>query len=282
MNLKDFILRRPIISYFIMAFSISWLGAFILVAPKLLSGQVIGKIDGILMFPVMLLGPASAGIILTALSEGKAGLRNLRLRMSKWKLPFKWYLVAVLVPPCLILAVLLLLKHFVSPVFTPNFFALGFLFGIPAGFFEEIGWTGYVFPKMRLQQGTIKAGVVLGLLWGLWHFPVIDFLGAASPHRQYLLPFFLAFIAILTAMRIFIVWIYTNTHSILLAQFMHAISTGCLATFGPPALSPARETLWYALYAAILWIAVLIFFTLKRQKIVEYPLPSLLDGRSSS
>jgi len=164
------------------------------------------------------------------------------------------------------MAVLLFLKNFVSPAFAPNFFYWGFLFGIRAGFFEEIGWTGYAFPKLRLNQNFIRASIILGFFWGLWHLPVIDFLGAASPHGGYLFLFFIAFIAILTAMRVFITWIYSNTNSSPLAQFMHAVSTGCLAMLGPAALTPTQETLWYSLYAFILWITVLIIFRFKDRK----------------
>ena len=147
-----------------------------------------------------------------------------------------------------------------------TFFPIGLLFGIPAGFFEEIGWTGYAFPKMSLRQNKIIASIIIGLLWGCWHLPVIDFLGSATPHGQYLLAFFLAFIALLTAMRVIIAWVYSNTGSVFLAQLMHAISTGCLVMFGPSKISPAQEALWYAVYAVILWITVLIIFLITSKK----------------
>jgi uncharacterized protein len=266
MAFKNFTQKHPAATYFITAFTISWLGAFILVAPKLINKQPIPKMDGILMFPIMLIGPVAAAIILTASVEGSTGIRNLFSKMGKWKVPVKWYVTALIIPPCLIMITLLILKNFVSPVFKPNLFYLGFLFGIPAGFFEEIGWTGYAFPKLRLQQNFIKASVILGFFWGLWHFPVIDFLGAASPDGTYLLPFFISFIAILTAIRVLIAWIYSNTKSILLAQFMHAVSTGCLAMLGPSGLSPEQETSWYALYAIMLWITILLIFRVKYKK----------------
>ena len=265
MNYKKFTQNHPAIIYFLVTFIISWIGAFILVAPKLVGGQPIAKMDGILMFPIMLLGPAAASIILTTLTEGRTGLRNLLSRMGKWKVPIKWYVIALVVPPCLIMVVLLFLKNFVFQAFKPNFFYFGFLFGIPAGFFEEIGWTGYAFPKLRLKQNLLKASIILGFFWGLWHLPVIDFLGSASPHGAYLLPFFIAFIAILTALRVFIAWIYSNTNSILVAQFSHAVSTGCIAMLGPAALSPAQETLWYSSYAVILWVTVLTILRFEKK-----------------
>ena len=260
MNLKKLVQRNPTASYFIITFVISWLGAFILVSPKLFSGQAIPKMDGILMFPLMLIGPVAASFTLTYLTEGKTGIRNFFSRMGKWKAPLKSYVIAFIIPPCLILLTLFILQIFVSPLFKPNFFLLGFLFGIPAGFFEEIGWTGFAYKKLRLKFTVFKSSLILGLFWGLWHLPVIDFLGAASPHKQYLLPFFIAFIAILVAMRLIMMWIYSKNESLPLVQFMHIVSTGCLVTFGPFNITPAQETLWYAMYAIVLFIAALFIF----------------------
>jgi hypothetical protein len=84
--------------------------------------------------------------------------------------------------------------------------------------------------------------------------PVIDVLGAARPHGNYLIPFFISFIAAMTAMRVIIAWVYTNTKSILLAQLMHISSTGSLVVFGPAPLPASGEVLWYGAYAILLWI----------------------------
>jgi hypothetical protein len=59
-------------------------------------------------------------------------------------------------------------------------------------------------------------------------------LGAASPHGAYWLPFFLAFAAILTTMRVLMVWVYRNTGSVLLAQLMHASSTASVVVLRDP------------------------------------------------
>jgi membrane protease YdiL (CAAX protease family) len=159
----------------------------------------------------------------------------------------------VAIPPVLVVGVLLILRTGVSPVFAPNRFWPGFAFGCAAGFLEEIGWTGFAFPAMRATQSAFRAAVMLGLLWSAWHIPVIDFLGSATPHGAYLPAFFLAFTAAMTAMRVLICWVYSRTGSILLAQLMHASSTGALATFGPAGIKPGQEALWYAVYALVLW-----------------------------
>jgi hypothetical protein len=70
--------------------------------------------------------------------------------------------------------------------------------------------------------------------------------------------YFLAFTAAMTATRVLMAWIYTNAKSVPLSQFMHASSTGSLVVFSPPQLNAAHEVLWYAAYAAALWIAVAV------------------------
>ena len=266
-NIKYLIQRRPAVCYFILTFFISWTGAFIVVASQLLNGIPIPRLDGILMFPVMLLGPPSASIILTGITDGKQGIRNMLSRIGKWKVSFKWYTLVFLLSPCfLVLMVLLFLKNWVSLSFAPNFALTGIFYGIPAGFLEEIGWTGFAFPKLRLKNNFIKSSLLLGVLWGFWHLPVIDFIGSAFPHEKYLIPFFISFIVVMTAVRVIIAWIYTNTGSILLAQLMHIISTGSLAIFSPPVLSPIQEVSWYLLYAALLWIFVLIILLMNRKR----------------
>jgi predicted neutral ceramidase superfamily lipid hydrolase len=152
-------------------------------------------------------------------------------------------------------------------------FLLGIVFGLVPGFFEEVGWTGYALPRMRVKLNPLTAGILLGLLWGLWHLPVIDFLGAAAPHGLYWLPFLLAFVALLTAMRVLIVWVYSNTSSVLLAQLMHASSTASLVILGPSRVSPAQETLWYAIYAAVLWIVVALVIARYGKRLTRQPIP---------
>jgi len=252
---ESFLHRRPVASYFSLTFAVSWIGALLVAVPHLLRGGPLPKLTGILMFPAMLLGPSAVGIVLTRLVDGPTGLRDLFSRMRLVRFPLRWY-AALLIPPLLVLTVLLCLKSLVSPVYTPNRFLVGLAFGIPAGFFEEIGWMGFAFPKMQVKLPALGAAVLLGIFWGVWHMPVIDYLGTATPHGAYWLPFFLSFTAAMTAMRVLIAWLYSNTRSVLLCQLMHVSSTGSLVIFSPPRVSAAQEVFWYAVYAAALWIAV--------------------------
>lgn len=244
-------------AYFFLAFTISWLGALAVASPPLLRHEPLPTITGILMFPAMLLGPSLSGLVLTRIVAGKAGLRDLFSKLVRASIGARWY-VAVLLPPTLILILLFSLKTFRSPVYTPNFFLMGVLFGVPAGILEEIGWTGFAFPRMSSRRNPLGASIFLGLLWGLWHLPVVNYLGTATPHRTYWLSFFLAFAFAMTAIRVLICWLYTNTKSVFITQLMHISSTGSLVIFSPSAVSARQEVIWYALYGLALWIVVLI------------------------
>ena len=266
----SFVERHAVVSYFALTFAISWLGALAVVAPKLLRCEPVPKFSGILMFPVMLLGPAISGILLTRLVDGSSGLRDLFSRMQKIRVREPWY-AALLIPPAAILIVLFCLKTLVSPVFAPNRFFVGVSFGIVAGFFEEIGWTGYAFPKTVRTRNALVAGIALGVTWGIWHMPVIDYLGTATPHDAYWLRYFLAFTAAMTAMRVLIGWIYTNTKSVTLAQMMHASSTGSLVVFSPAGVTAGQETMWYAIYAGALWLVIALVVAKFRTSLTTEP-----------
>jgi membrane protease YdiL (CAAX protease family) len=253
----SFFLSYSVTVYFLLAFAISWLGALAVAATHLLRHEPLPIITGILMFPAMLLGPSLGGIFLTWITAGSPGLRDLFSKLLRARVPPRWY-APLLIPPVLVLSLLFSLKTFLSPVYTPNLFLMGVLFGVPAGVLEEIGWTGFAFPRMSSQHNPLSASITLGLLWSLWHLPVVTYLGTATPHGPYWFPFFMAFTFAMTAMRVLISWLYTNTKSVLIAQLMHISSTGSLVVLSPPAVSARQEVIWYALYGTALWLAVLI------------------------
>lgn len=252
----SFLRRHEVLAYFCLTVFISWAGAFAVVARSFIHQQPVSKTLGLIIFPVMLLGPSVSGILMTWLIDGRAGLRDLAKRLSRWRVGLRWYAL-LLLPPALILFVLSCFKVAVAPGFSPNHFYLGILFGIPAGLLEEIGWTGYAYPRMVSKWKPFSAALLLGLLWSLWHLPAINFLGASAPHSPYWFRFFVAFAFAMTAMRVLISWLYSNTKSLMLAQFMHINSTGSLVVFSP-SVAPPQEALWYAVYGCLLWIVVAV------------------------
>ena len=138
------------------------------------------EISGPLVYMGMLIGPSAAGLLMTALVHGKKGFRNLLSRLFNFRAGFRWYAAALFAIPLLAAAVLLVLSlfspDFFPPIFTAGDFATmlltGYVMGIMIGLFEELGWTGFVVPQMRTRSGIFATGIIVGILWGAWHFIV--------------------------------------------------------------------------------------------------------------
>jgi hypothetical protein len=142
-----FIKRHPLLSYFALAFALSW-GVVIVVG----HGSILAtktQFETLIPFvgPVMLLGPSVAGILLTGLLYGKAGFRDFLDRMTRWRVGARWYAVALLTAPLVSTAILLALslrsREFLPLIFTSEERAalvlMGIVRGLVVGFFEELG-----------------------------------------------------------------------------------------------------------------------------------------------
>jgi membrane protease YdiL (CAAX protease family) len=251
--------RFPLASFFAMVYAASLMALVIVGLPPLPGAPGHPPVAPLLVFPFMVVTVAAVGVCLTGLLGGRGAVGRLLRGIRCWRVGRAIW-AALLIPPACILASLFLLRFVASSAYAPHMFPIGILFGLVAGFFEELGWTGYAYPKMAQRQGPLVGALVLGLLWGLWHLPVVDSLGAAAPHGRHWLVFFGAFVMVLTALRVLIAWIYNTSRSLLMAQLMHASSTGFLVVLGAPHVTATQEVTWYALYglmlaivAAVLW-----------------------------
>ena len=139
-SIKTFIKSHPVISYYALAFAISWGG--ILAAVGLGPGGFSAtpqqfQMDVPYAVPAMILGPGVAGILLTGFLYGRAGLREFRSRLLKWRVGARWYAVALLTAPLLMTAVLLALSltstEFLPGIFTSDEKASVLLGGIAGG-----------------------------------------------------------------------------------------------------------------------------------------------------
>ena len=119
MTMKAFITRHPVAAYFALTFGISW-GGFLLVVGSGGFASTSWQTD--VRFPLavlaMLAGPSVAGVLLTGLVDGKAGLRAVLRRLLKWRVGAGWYAVALLPAPILAAAVLFALS--LSPRHSPR------------------------------------------------------------------------------------------------------------------------------------------------------------------
>jgi len=252
----DGVRRRPLLFFFAGAYLLSAVALAVIGLPHPRGATNQHPATSLIMFPVIVFGVGLLGVTLTAVTAGRPGLRELRARLSR-PVPRRWWPV-VLIPPAAILLVLSLLDTSSLPNYRPGFLPYGVAAGVTAGFVEELGWTGFAYPRLRGRLGPLAGALLLGGLWGLWHFPVVDSLGAASPHGAAWSAFFAAFVAVLVALRVLIAWVHCNTGSLRLAQALHGSSTGFLVVLGASAVTPRQEALWYAGYAGVLWLVVAV------------------------
>jgi membrane protease YdiL (CAAX protease family) len=252
-----------------MVLLISW-GGSILAGMKLLQGAELELKDALPMAVAMLGAPCFVGIAWTYICDGRKGLQDLLARMTKWRVGARWYAV-LLIFPLLILVVILSLSMLVVPELKPTFLQIGILFGLSAGFLEEIGWMGFVYPKMRLRFSILRASIYLGLIHALWH-GVADFLGNYNSFGENWLPYFAGFFVFVVALRVIIAWVYENTGSLLLAQLIHASSSGFLSVFvARTEFSGETWYIFYVAYAVVIWLVAAIIILRNEGRLLKQP-----------
>lgn len=108
---------------------------------------------------------------------------------------------------------------------TPGLAALNLALFFPAALAEELGWMGYALEPLQQRRGVLRAGLILGIVWALWHL---------IPHRQQ--GFSAGWIAgqslYAILLRILIVWVYQRSgRSVLGAALMHTTDSLSWALF---------------------------------------------------
>lgn len=247
--------RHPLAWFFALAFGISWGGILVIVAARGVDLSPLQPVEGGLIFLMMLLGPSLSGLICTALTDGRAGLRALWRSALRWRVAPQWLAVALLTTPAILLTILLPLAMVAGPAFRPGLqwplLAVGFV----AGSFEEIGWTGFASPRLLERHGLGQAGLTLGLVWAFWHLLVDVRFNAGAMGPLWPVQFAVVYLATLTPYRMLMTWVFSRTGSLFAAILMHASFTGWLLVLFP-ATSVALSLAWQAVFALILWALV--------------------------
>lgn len=239
--------KHPLLAYLILVTLIS--GGFII------GMKMMGKSGQYLAGPYML-GPAVAAVI-TRLFFYEKKFADARLHFGRWQSYLKYWGITLAI--VLLMYVFYTLFGSISWDFsgetflmqlkdqmalsgqdiedlpaglTPKmmlvlFFIGGLtIFNIPliiAGFGEEFGWRGFMFP--RLCRTNLAAGLVIGgLIWFAWHLPLLFIMPSTvdfSPWQHILNGIILATGSICT--HIFFAYIYAKSGTIWVAAFVHAV-----------------------------------------------------------
>ena len=135
---------------------------------------------------------------------------------------------------------------------------LALAFGLAAGLFEGLGWTGFATPRPLARYGCLAAGLALGLVWATWHIGP-DRPGAAAaaawgdlwPWRVLTWMF-----AGMVPYRVLMTWVYRHTRSVLLAVVMHAAYSGGQVLLEPGGTGQTQDVLWWGLLGIALGVVV--------------------------
>ncbi len=253
--------RKSLAWFTLIAFAISWP---LFLAPLLFHGFEPAIRQGILtaFFASAMWGPGIAAIVVTLVVEKKP-FKSLRLNTLG---PKGFYLWAWFLPP-----ILILLSGFFTilvgageldtgftfmkqqmeqtrtqlPISTSALVAiqilqaliLGPLFNLLFTMGEEIGWRGFLLPRL-MPLGQWRALILSGMLWGIWHAPAIA-QGHNYPDHPILGIFLMTVFCILVG--IIFGWLYLNTRSPWVAGIAHG-SLNAWAGMPYLFLSPGFDT----------------------------------------
>ena len=220
------------------------------------------------------------------LADGKEGLRKLLLRLLQWRVKARWYAVAVLTGPLLVAAVLFTLsifdKAFLPGIVTTNDKIGSLIFGIGwglvgGGLLEETGWTGFAVPKLRRRYSILSTGLVVGILWGIWHFMIAfwasNYLGGVDSWIMFVSGFLAFYLLALPGYRVLLVWVFDRTgENLPVIMLMHAFLSASTLIFQPPAAG-AIAFIWNFVLGIVLWIVVAIVAVKNRGQLSRQPLP---------
>ena len=243
---------------------------FLLTWPLDLVNSGIVKID--ISFIVLLFlgwGFVFASVIMTGLTLGRESVISLLKRFLRWRVGWKWYLVAFLLEPLLIVlgvfgnALVTGTAPDFSGIIAYELFGEGatlWLFVLP--FFlidfitngEEIGWRGYVLPRLQAKYSALTSTLILGVIWGFWH--LLKFLTHWNPLS------FAWFMVHVLAFAVTLTWLYNGTKgSLLLVTIMHA-SSNTAGIFFPMANTGSSENMGayigYVLFEVLAAIIVVL------------------------
>ena len=210
--------RRPLLAYFAITFGLTWgLGACFFLFPAQLTA-VFGKVSVTNpLFILAVYAPTISAIVVTSFIDGAAGIRRLLARFLLWRIGIRWYLaILVGIPMLSVIAMLLNAAFTQTPLSIDHWYQLfllgptghwivdaaaagglwsvvrvliGSFFADPGPLGEELGWRGFALPRLLKDRSALSAGIILGIIWGVWHLPA--FLIGGTPQNSMSFPFFM-------------------------------------------------------------------------------------------
>jgi membrane protease YdiL (CAAX protease family) len=187
-----------LVPFFVLAFGLTWgIAALMILFP----GQITAIFGAINytnpLFILAVYSPAFTGIFLVWRHYGVAGLGSYLRRLTLWRMPVAWWLFLVIGIPTLFYLGAAIKGTISDPFpFSPWYGVLPALaVALVIGPVEELGWRGVALPRLQRRFAPLWAGLILGVIWGLWHIPA--FLLGGTPQSAWSFgPYFIAVVTI--------------------------------------------------------------------------------------
>lgn len=286
MQLRQFVRRHPALSYFALAVAWSylfWQFLFSVMPVNPTTGPTLQHI----LWAALGGSPSLFGILLAYTTGGRAGLRDLWARVTRWRVALRWYAAALLLMPGLNALGYLLHTLLTDRAYPVQWAAL--TFGLPAGIMasllEEFGWRGFALPVLQKRYSALTASLLVGLGWGLWHFRLnMTMMGQYGALALPLL--FLSAPIGLTAVAVLMTWVHNNARgSMLLMLLFHLSLTSSSFVFGPPPTTEGAELLRFNLVSTLVqWsavAAVVAWAGARRLARGQHPLAAVEEGQAA-
>jgi membrane protease YdiL (CAAX protease family) len=263
--------RYPVVAFYVVALLIG--GVF--TAPYMAS--TLGwmpQIPFIFIF-VAAFSASLAAVIVTAVIGGGAGVKALLSRFLIWRFHVGWWLAALLLPAVAAFGSVLLSGWFggqqldlgsLQPVYT--LIPLLLIKVIQAGVGEEFGWRGFASPRLQRRHSALVASLIVGLMHGLWHWPLYFVEPMTQYYEQVAWGFWPALLidtVMVILWSVTYTWLYNNTRgSVLIAAFFHGVvptwmtylaATGAFG--GEIDLGPF---VWYMVIFAVINVIIVVLY----------------------
>jgi len=216
--------RRALV-YLAVAFGITWVAWGLLVVLAQAQVTHYGAWPYMSLYVLGGLGPTVAAYVAVWRTQDQAAVSEFNQRVLRWRVQPVWYLVALALPAALgfmAIGVSVALKPGLGAAlsFKPWYlFPLYLLMTILGGGLEEFGWRGITQDEWERSIGAIRAALLIGPIWALWHLPLFFLPGVSQYHAGFAL-----FLIDVMGNALLLGWLYSRTRSILLCVLMHAAS----------------------------------------------------------
>lgn len=249
--------------YFIVTFGLTWLCWL----PGVLETQ------GLLTLPLPweafflfgIFGPLVGATWANVRRRGWAAAGKLVARVADVRIGAQWWLVILVIPLVISALAYLGVGLFEGKAATlmasVNLWMIVptiFLMTLIGGGQEEFGWRGYALDILQERWGAWRASIVLGCIWGIWHFPLFF----VQHTGQYYTPMW-AFMLASPALSIVTTWIYNGTGKKLFAAWLlHGVINAGMDVFPPIQKAAGADQRTFLLICGLYWVLALLVMVL--------------------